>query len=162
MTNSITLEDALVAYWEALDRHPKLSRKEWLTAHPEYASLLNEVAATEMELDRLKSILTPMAKVPSLSARSVHVTVRPCLSERRPLMIDTMCVGDAALSTTVKPAWAPSCGSLGESASDCAFMMSATVSPISTSGVSTAEVTLTSARAGSATSATAKSVRRKA
>lgn len=72
MTNSITLEDALVAYWEALDRHPKLSRKEWLTAHPEYASLLNEVAATEMELDRLKSILTPMAKVPSKPPVDFH------------------------------------------------------------------------------------------
>lgn len=65
MPHSITLEQALVAFWEAMDRQPKLSREEWIKAHPEYAPFLREVAATEMELDRMKATLPPIVKVPS-------------------------------------------------------------------------------------------------
>jgi WD40 repeat protein len=72
MTKSITLEEALVAFWEALDRQPNLSRREWLNAHPDYAPLLKNVVDTERELERLKGMLTPIATVPNKPPVDFH------------------------------------------------------------------------------------------
>lgn len=60
MTKPVTLEQALVAFWEAIDQQPHLSRSDWLKAHPEYAPLLCTVVDTEKELDRLKALLAPL------------------------------------------------------------------------------------------------------